>query len=135
MNIAKTFRYNGLLQNASNGEEEVLALGDPYVDGSYIAEELMEDIGERFVSVRYYCSKSPIKSVEDAEIRWLKTMDGWLNADYGMAYTEVTGYLWTTEELEVGGHDLLAELSSHVGEYILLIVDVYEVEGDDNPSP
>src|SRR5437868_3327415 len=35
-------------------------------------------------------------------------------------YSEITGYLWTDENLMVGGHDLLDELRSHKGSFVHL---------------
>jgi hypothetical protein len=52
------------------------------------------------------------------------------DATFGARYSEDTGYLWTDEELNVGGHDLLGELESHEGRYCLLEIRYsHEVPG------
>jgi hypothetical protein len=38
-------------------------------------------------------------------------------ADVGHRYSEITGYLWTDEEIMVGGHDLIEELHDHLGKF------------------
>jgi hypothetical protein len=43
-------------------------------------------------------------------------------ATYRGVLSEYTGYLWTDEDLMVGGHDLLAELKSHLGKFCHLYV-------------
>ena len=50
---------------------------------------------------------------------------GGIEADFNPRYSEITGYLWTDEELNVGGHDLMAELKSNVGKWLILEI-VYD---------
>ena len=45
------------------------------------------------------------------------------NVDLQSRYSEITGYLWTDEDLNVGGHDLLAELKGHVGKWLIMEVE------------
>lgn len=46
--------------------------------------------------------------------------------EYVDQYSEITGCLWTDEELKVGGHDLLAELDSYNGKYLVMEVKKWE---------
>jgi hypothetical protein len=40
-------------------------------------------------------------------------------------YSETTGYLWTDEKLQVGGHDLIEELSGSAGKFLIFEADVH----------
>ena len=43
-----------------------------------------------------------------------------------MAYSEITGYLWTDEVVKIGGHDLLKEFETHLGKYLYMEIEYYE---------
>lgn len=78
----------------------------------------MEEHG-RYLSVRYWTADAPREDdviLEGA----IREMLGESDAAYGSHYSERTGYLWTDEEINVGGHDLLEELKSSAGQYCLL---------------
>lgn len=129
--------YRGWLCFMGNGDEDdILSLtdapprdtGSPYYqqprgdgDGSFVSEMVMDDMEElgRYLSVRYFTSDTEATEQEMAE-GFLRTLYGEGDADYGKTYSEITGYLWTTDELKVGGHDLLAELESHAGRFLHL---------------
>lgn len=109
----------GQIKKWSNGEEDVLKVG-----GEILAEQfqnLLDKYG-KLVTVRYYTSDKKIASLEKAQEEFLKRVMGFTCANYHMHYSEVTGYLWTDENLNVGGHNLLAELSTQVGKYLLMEV-------------
>lgn len=111
----------GKLCYTSNGEENDL-LGilkeDHHV--SIIASELSY-IYRKFVTVRYVISDVEIPEDQITEAI-VCHITGAQKFDYGMEYSELTGYLWTNESLQVGGHNLLAELKSNVGKYLHLEV-------------
>jgi len=115
--------YRGLLKLGPNGEEDDIL----FLEGHYdpVVEELSEEIGNKFTTVRYYISDKEV-TLEQAEEYFIRQLYGEVDADYHMSYSELTGYLWTTEELEIGGHDLLEELKSHIGKYLILIAQIDE---------
>lgn len=39
---------------------------------------------------------------------------GIADTKYYHAYSDLTGYLWTTEKLKVGGHDVLEEIKGEL---------------------
>lgn len=84
-----------------------------------LAEQIklgMEEHGE-FLSVRYYVAPERFEPEFVTEaVAMLMAGEGYANV--GHAYSEVTGYLWTNEEIEVGGHDLMAELNHHKGKFL-----------------
>ena len=86
-----------------------------------------EYLTEKYLSVSYYiCSKE--KTPSEAERNFVNKICGACECDYGDAYSDYTGYLWTDEELEVGGHNLIEELTSYDGKYCILIVKEFEEE-------
>ena len=48
------------------------------------------------------------------------------HARFGACYSEYTGYLWTDEEVLIGGHDLIEELRGCEGKWLLLEIVVHE---------
>ncbi len=109
---------------------------DVCLDGRPLALRILEDIGgykgygDRVkiqVSVRYFTSPE-IKSSDQLTTDLLLYLDGAMEAEYYDHYSELTGYLWTTESLVVGGHDLLKELYGKVGQYLHLEIDVHKTE-------
>ena len=115
----KKIVYKGLLEMKFNYEEdEVLGFtGEDF----YLADIISWDIFYygKYLSVRYFISNKalPIESLAE---EFIKALHGAGDADYEILYTETTGYLWTSEKIKVGGHDLLDELSSAIGKYLYL---------------
>lgn len=121
----KNFIYEGYLKLGSNGEEEdILFLQDR---DEPVAEELEYKLSNKFCTVRYYICNTKV-TLEEAQEYFIRQLYGEIDVLYGMSYSEITGYLWTDEKLNVGGHDLLNELKSYVGKYLILIVDIDEVK-------
>lgn len=74
------------------------------------------------VNVNYWiCDEKCTK--EQASEDFVKTLTGCAYVDFGARYSEYTGYLWTDEELKVGGHDIMREISSSVGKYLILEIE------------
>lgn len=46
--------------------------------------------------------------------------------NYHHRYSELTGYLWTDEDIVVGGHDIMRELTSFIGKWCFMIVTIHE---------
>jgi hypothetical protein len=63
---------------------------------------------------------------EELEEEHFKTLIGATDAEYNARYSDLTGYLWTDEDWNVGGHNLLSELKSNVGKWLILEVELYE---------
>jgi hypothetical protein len=122
-------RYRGVIRLGQHGEgDDILFLGD---EDDPLAELVSDNIREHgsFLSVRYWTADQAAADpvIEEAAIR---EMLGEGDATFGARYSEDTGYLWTDEELNVGGHDLLGELESHEGRYCLLEIRYsHEVPG------
>jgi aldehyde:ferredoxin oxidoreductase len=112
--------YSGYLHIGSNGEEETIL----FLDTEPLVEEMVE-IHNKMVAVSYYISDEKI-SLELAQECFIKSLVGEMYADYDMHYSEITGYLWTDEDLNIGGHDLLKELKTYNSKYLILIVDIHE---------
>ena len=113
--------YRGRIKETSNGEDDrLLGLGS----GSQhrpLAEVIADDMEEygRYLTVRYYVSDEEM-SEEELKRSVLRVIFGEGDAECEAQYSETTGYLWTDEELNVGGHDLLAELHSQMGRHLHL---------------
>lgn len=115
--------YSGLLTTHSWGDaDDILFLSsvsDP------LAEELQDRISRKTVSVRYWITDQEC-SKEEAQTEFLKSLFGATNCNFGSCYSETTGYLWTDEEVKIGGHDLIQELHSHVGKWLILEIEIHE---------
>lgn len=111
-----TRTYMGLLSLHSDGEaDDVLFL-------SSLRDPLAEELGwmaRKRVSVRYWITDHQCTQEDAQKLATLQIM-GIAHTDYVARYSEITGYLWTDEEIKVGGHDLLNELKSHVGKWLIL---------------
>jgi hypothetical protein len=110
--------YQGLLTLHSWGEsDDVLflsSLREP------LAEELSWMHGKK-VCIRYWITNKECSKNEAAEAAML-IMIGAANVILEAAYSDITGYLWTDEELNIGGHNLMTELKSNVGKWLILEV-------------
>lgn len=113
--------YKGIITEGDFGENyDALFIGE----GEPIAQILQDEINGREVSVRYWISDKE-KTKEELQENFLKNLFGAVDAEYQDAYSDYTGYLWTDENLKIGGHDLLAELQSNLGKFIWLEIDVH----------
>jgi len=122
--VAETVRYRGILALHDWDEAmDVLFLDNPERPGydDPLAEIVTDDIDRhgRYLTVRYWTagtSRSDDDMIEGA----LRELLGAGEAEFRNAYSEITGYLWTDEDIKVGGHDLLEELKAQAGRYCLL---------------
>lgn len=114
--------YTGLLQLETHGEaDDVL-----FVSGEEepLAEVLQDSISDKIVTVRYWITEEEC-SREIAQEQFMKRLVGSADCEFASWYSDITGYLWTDEEIKIGGHDLLAELQSHIGKWLILEVEVF----------
>lgn len=75
------------------------------------------------ISVRYWISDVE-DCIERIKENATKILMGDCTAEYCARYSDITGYLWTDDKLNVGGHNLLRELESFVGKYLVLEIEV-----------
>lgn len=88
----------------------------------------MEDkIGwcESYASIQMLTGTTPI-DLDHIDETKIISMEGIVEHDYYHRYSDYTGYLWTDENFICGGHDLLEILSSHLGEYIYMEIELYK---------
>ncbi len=119
-----TIRYRGILAVRYHGEADDILFLDNTGRRSYdepLAETISDDLDRcgRYASVRYWTADAPLPDDAIAESA-VRAMLGDLEAEYAACYSDVTGYLWTDEDINVGGHDLLEELKAQAGRYLLL---------------
>ena len=135
MTAIATVLYRGVLRLGSHGEgDDILFLDDQSPDGEDpLAERIQDDIDAHghYLSVRYWTAEKARDDRAMAEGA-LRELLGEGEAEFRHAYSEITGYLWTDEEITVGGHDLLAELGSQAGRYCLLEIGYSKTAG---PQP
>ena len=112
--------YNGMLSLHKHGyDEEVLflsSLKEPF------AKELEYLCGKQ-VSVRYWIT-SEKQTKDEVNENFVKQIMGMADVEFEPVYSDITGYLWTNEDLYIGGHDLISELKSHIGKWLILEIDI-----------
>lgn len=119
--------YEGTITNdACDGEGTGLTGIMTDKETIVLAKQVCEDMDElgHFLSVSYYVSNKPITNDEHIKALFCPIVsDEHDDIEFGHAYSEITGYLWTDESLVVGGHDLLREINSHTGKFIHLEIE------------
>lgn len=130
---SRTERYRGMITIGSHGEtDDALILFLPRVVHYPLAEAVKDDIEQygHWLTVRYWTAD---RELPDSELEGaaLRAVLGIGEARWNEHYSDITGYLWTDEDLMVGGHDLLAELSSQQGRYLLLEITYSRLEKPD----
>jgi len=119
----ETKTYQGLLSLHDWGDAyDILFLSSLE---SPLGEVLQDDIAKKEVTVRYWITDKEATK-EEAIKSLLATLSGVADCDFGSKYSEITGYLWTDEECNIGGHDLLGELHSYVGKWLILEIDIHQ---------
>jgi hypothetical protein len=99
--------------------------------GVSLADKISEDweTGD-VVAVRYYVADAPMTEEEAVERLVSTIYGGGIDVEYELdAYSEYTVFEMR-ESLKIGGHDLAAELRTHEGKYIVLVIDNLELDGD-----
>jgi hypothetical protein len=130
-----TERYRGFLALHDHGEGMDILFLD-HANGDYgdpLAGVIEDDIDRygRYLSVRYWTANEA-RGDDDMIEGVLRELDGEGEAKFRHRYSEITGYMWTDEDINVGGHDLQAELQSQAGRYCLLEIGYSK---DPQPSP
>jgi hypothetical protein len=111
--------YTGQLEERSYGEaDDILFLSD-YDEP--LAERLKWMTGKQ-VCVRYWVTDKQV-TICEAQEGFVNRLMGLGAVDFQTHYSDITGYLSTDEDLNVGGHDLLREFRSYLGKWLILEVD------------
>lgn len=78
----------------------------------YLCQVLDDIVGwsRDILTFQYHISSEPLGFYE-LEEHMIKTAMGATRATFSHAYSDLTGYLWTNEAIDVGGHDLLKEIN------------------------
>lgn len=115
--------YCGFLQLRDPGD----AIDILYIDSrdEPLAEVLEEEISGHTVTVRYWVADKQITK-DEAQQHFIAKLMGAADCEYDVHYSDVTGYLWTDQEIKIGGHDLMAELQSFAGRYLILEVEIHD---------
>lgn len=113
--------YKGIINERSDcGDDESIFLGD---SKEPLVEQLKDEISGKQVNCRYFIAGAPETRSQLIE-GLIQRLYGAAKADYSHAYSDYTGYLWTDEELKIGGHDLIEEIRSNKGKFLYLEIEV-----------
>lgn len=98
------------------------------VIGEFPLTKEMEDRcgwGGKYASIQMLTGSTPIDMDHIDETKVVSMM-GEVSSVYYHRYSDYTGYLWTEEGFKCGGHDIPKILSTHMGEYIHMEIELYE---------
>lgn len=90
-------------------------------DNIIIAELFDNEFYGKEVTINYFISDKEM-SREELDENYIKKLSGIIEADIYPVCSDVTGYLWTKEEIAINGHDLFGELESYLGKYLDMII-------------
>jgi len=111
--------YAGRLEEHDHGEAiDILFLSG--IDEP-LAETLEWMTGKQ-VCVRYWITDKQVTK-DEAQEEFMNRLLGAADVKFSSHYSDITGYLWTDEDLNVGGHDLLREFRSSIGSWLILEVE------------
>lgn len=121
--MSKILVYNGLLCLHDYGEaSDVLFLHN---QKEPLAEILQDEISDEIVSVQYWITDQKCTR-DEAQEQFLKKLYGSADVEFESHYSDITGYLWTDENICIGGHDLLSELTSNLDKWLILEIKVHD---------
>lgn len=120
--MSETKLYQGYLESKSYGEgDDILFISSHDVP---LTDVLQDDISGKQVTARYWvCDTQRTKA--EAEENTARQVMGDFDVEFRQPYSEVTGYLWTDENLKIGGHDLLEELKGNIDKWLILEIEVH----------
>jgi hypothetical protein len=110
------YLLSGMIDKSCGESEHITIDGDPLA-------ELVEDLTEKFLTVRYWITDEPIDLNKAIETTVEQAM-GFGDCDFQIHHSDRTGYLWTDEDFKVGGHDMIAEMGSFIGKHVLMEIEV-----------
>jgi len=77
------------------------------------------------IYVFFLVSSKEIKNPQKALTEYILNVSGAPKVYRDHSYSDLTGYLWITEEFKIGGHDFLKILNSNFGKYIHIEIDFF----------
>lgn len=91
-----------------------------------LTKEMEDRVGWRgsYANIQMLFGKTPI-DLEHIDETKIVSMMGDVTSEYYHCYSELTGYLWTTEKFICGGHDIPKILRSHMGDYVHMEIELY----------
>ena len=79
------------------------------------------------VTIRYWITDEKTSKYNTKEL-FYKIISGIAEVEFNCVYSKYSGYLWTDENLKIGGHDLMEELYDNAGKYLFLEIEYEEVK-------
>lgn len=142
LKLYKTIILNGKIEYCSTHDENYKTIGvksynkirrlnGEYTEietGSFpFTQEMAEKCGwyHNYASIQMLVGDTPI-DLDHIDETKIVSMMGEVESEYYHRYSDFTGYLWTKEEFICGGHDIPKILSSHIGQYIYMEIELYE---------
>jgi hypothetical protein len=110
------------IEEWGEGDDPVLFVSDKP------SEPLIERLGEiknKPVTVRYWTAERET-TPEQIKEGFLRELMGQGDATLVAQFSEITGYLWTDNELNIGGHNLRSELENCADKWIVLEIEVHQ---------
>lgn len=92
-------------------------------DNIVLAEFFENNLDKKEVYIRYYITDEFIPT-EKIEENFIKKISGIVDATIYPVYSDITGYLWTEEKIEINGHDLFEEINNYEGKYLDMVIEV-----------
>jgi hypothetical protein len=123
--MLKTFCGWMDIEKNSEGDEVLSIKGEGSKHSQFLIE-LLQDYQLKYgsyISLRYWYCDKPFKREDANEMAFLTAAS---RVKYNIVYSEATGYLWTTEEFEIGGHDMVKiwkSLCASASIYIIIEID------------
>lgn len=106
--MSQPFNISGVVRLGEHGEgDNIVFIGD---DGIPLAKRLADFDGQKVNVKVWVVNKEVINET------------GQMESEFGHAYSEETGYLWTNEEAKVGTVDLLDFLNDNIGATVEIMV-------------
>lgn len=93
--------------------------------GKRCLEEITDDVEcylgrEKLIHVSYFISDVELTKNQFLENHLKSVFGAYELESHDVHGSEYTGYMWTEQKFEVGGHDLLKEITSYDGKYCYL---------------
>lgn len=106
----------GKLHNSGHGEWYAVSVGNEYLTEAIEnfrdeAKWKSETTNNSKITLSWHVTDTP-KRYAELKMNILDTTIGGLETTFYHAHSDLTGYLWTTEKVNVNGHDLLKEIAS-----------------------
>jgi hypothetical protein len=141
LELSERIVLNGIVDDCRTGDEKDTTIGvKTYnsvkllngetitsVVGEFpLTKEIEDRVGWRgsYANIQMLFGRTPI-DLEHIDETKIVSMMGDVTSVYYHNYSELTGYLWTTEKFTCGGHDIPKILRSHMGEYVHMEIELY----------